>query len=198
MKSSKKSKRIVLISLMLLAIVIIGAVVVGGNGGIGETIRKSESSFKSPEEPSPITINHESDPDPIENYAILKSSWNGTKYDRPSFYQSAWNSEPTLLTGLRRLKPGEKMVVDFGDYTPNEVKVTMAYLTESFDKSLLPMVEVPITIVEGKIEFVNPPASTSDIPTTGRVFSVTATWGDNVCEYVFASDGKFDNYEFDL
>lgn len=198
MKYSNKSKIVVLISLMLLAVVIIGTVALGGSGGIRGTISKSESSFKSPEEPSPIIINHENDPDPIENYVILKTSWNGAKYDRASFYQAAWHSEPTLLTGLRRLKPGEKIRVDFGDYTPNEVKVTMAYLTESLQESLLPMIEVPVTIVEGKVEFVNPPASTSDIPTSGRVFSVTATWGDNSCEYVFVSDGKFDNYEFDL
>ncbi|MEK4037111.1 MULTISPECIES: hypothetical protein [Paenibacillus] len=184
-----------MISLMLLAVVIIGAVVLGERGGI---MSKSESSFKSPAEPSPLIITHENSTDAIENYVILKTSWNGADYDRASFYYTAWHSEPTLLTGLRRLKPGEKMQVDFGDYAPSEVTVKMAYLTESFDESQLPIVEVPVTLVEGKYEFVNPPASTSDIPTSGRVFSVIARWGENICEYVFASDGKFDNYEYDL
>jgi len=125
---------------------------------------------------------------------MLKTSWNGTMYDRLSFYQAAWNSESTLLTGLHRPKPGEKFKIDFEDYLPDEVSVKMAYLTDSFDESLLPIVDVPVSNVEGTYEFVNPPASDSSITTSGRVFSISVTWDKNICEYVFATDGKFDNW----
>lgn len=51
--------------------------------------------------------------------------------------------------------------------------------------------------VDDKYEFINPPAAVSNIPTTGRVYSITAAWGENTCEYVFATDGKFDNLDHD-
>ncbi|WP_438349648.1 M56 family metallopeptidase [Paenibacillus sp. FA6] len=191
MKYNKKSKRTAIISMVLMALFIGSAVVLGASGGI-TNLYKDGNDIIIPTEPPPITITHEYDSDPIENYQILKTSWNGSKYDRPSFYQAAWHSEPTLLTGLRRLKPGEKLQVDFGMYTPEKVTVQMAYLTESFNESLLPSIDVSVMNVNGVYEFVNPPAAVSDIPTSGRVFSITATWGDNSCEYVFASDGKFD------
>ncbi len=151
-------------------------------------------SGKHPIEPPPIIIIDETNPHTISNYAMLKTSWNGTMYDRLSFYQAAWNSESTLLTGLHRPKPGEKFKIDFEDYLPDEVSVKMAYLTDSFDESLLPIVDVPVSNVEGTYEFVNPPASDSSITTSGRVFSISVTWDKNICEYVFATDGKFDNW----
>jgi len=192
MRPSRKSKFIVLLSVVLVAVVVFSAMALGAN--VGGSTSKIMSS-KSPIEPPSILILHERNPDPIDNYKILKWSWDGTKYDQQGFYQTAWNSEPTLLTGLRRLKPEEKISVDFGTNTPDKVTVKMAYLTESYDESLLPIVEVPFKSVDGKIEFINPPGAISDIQTTGRVYSITAVWGQNSCEYVFASDGKFDQEE---
>ncbi|MGO4184720.1 M56 family metallopeptidase [Paenibacillus sp. TAF43_2] len=189
MRPSKRSTFIILSSFVLAAVVIISAIALGTSVGASNS---NVSSSISPVEPPAIVISHERNPDPIENYTILKSSWNGVKYDRMSFYQAAWHSEPTLLTGLRRLKPGEKLKVDFGENTPDKVTVKMAFLTESFEQSLLPIEEVAVNHVNGKYAFINPPTVISDIPTTGRVYSITATWGQNSCEYVFASDGKFD------
>ncbi|MEL7568198.1 MAG: hypothetical protein AAGU27_25440 [Dehalobacterium sp.] len=50
-----------------------------------------------------------------------------------------------------------------------------------------------MTKADDKYEFINPPAAVSNIATTGRVYSITAAWGENSCSYVFAVDGKFDN-----
>ncbi|MEL7567926.1 MAG: copper amine oxidase N-terminal domain-containing protein [Dehalobacterium sp.] len=145
-------------------------------------------------EPPAITITHETHSEPIGNYKILKTNWDGFSYHGPSFYYLAWHSEPTLLTGLRRPKPGEKFMIDFDEYPlPDHVSVKMAYLTDSFDESLLPVIDVPVKKADGKYEFINPPATASNIATTGRVYSITATWGENSCAYVFAVDGKFDN-----
>ncbi len=94
---------------------------------------------------------------------------------------------------LHRPKPGEKFKLDFGAFSPDQIFVQMAYLTESTDESLLPIVDVPVSGEEGIYEFINPPSSTSDIYTSGRCYSITATWGDNSCEFVFATDGQFDN-----
>lgn len=196
MQHNRKSKMVAVISIILSVLVIGGAVALGASEGISPN--KGENYSIGPVEPPSIIITHERATDPIENYRILMTSWNGVQHDRPSFYYTAWHSEPTLLTGLRRLKPGEKLKVDFGKYTPDKVTVNMAYLTDSFDESLLPIIDVSVIKVDGMYEFINPLASESDIPTTGRVFSITATWGENSCEYVFASDGKFDNYEYDL
>lgn len=193
MRPSKRSTFIILSSFVLAAVVIFSAIALGASVGASNS---NVSSIISPVEPPAIVISHERNADPIENYSILKSSWNGVKYDRMSFYQAAWHSEPTLLTGLRRLKPGEKLKVDFGENTPDKVTVKMAFLTESFEQSLLPIEKVAVNHVNGKIEFINPPTTVSDIPTTGRVYSITATWGQNSCEYVFASDGKFDYEQF--
>lgn len=197
MRPSKKSKMIALLSVLLLVAVICSAVALGASVGtskqkVNESNSVSSGTTIPVEPPSAIITHNGGDSDPIENYRILKSSWDGAKYDRQSFYQAAWYGEPTLLTGLRRLKPGEQMKVDFGSYTPDNVTVAMAYLTDSLDESLLPIIEVPVNKVDGGYEFINPPAAESDIATSGRVFSITATWGDNSCEYVFASDGKFD------
>ncbi len=144
-----------------------------------------------PAEPPPVVITDASN-EPITNYNALKTCWEGRKYDRPSFYQAVWDNESALLTGLHRPKPGEKFKLDFGVFSPDQVSVQMAYLTESTDKSLLPIVDVPVSGEGGIYEFINPPSSTSDIYTSGRCYSITATWGDNSCEYVFATDGQFD------
>ncbi len=142
-----------------------------------------------PAEPPSIMITDASN-HPITNYRVLKTSWNGKMYDRASFYQIVWTSE--LLTGLHRPKPGEKFRLDFGVLLPDHVSVEMAYLTESYDESLLPIIDVPVSAREGIYEFINPPVSTSNIYTSGRCYCITATWGENSCQYIFATDGKFD------
>jgi len=145
-----------------------------------------------PVEPPAIIITDASN-EPIDNYIAIKTCWDGKMYDRPSFYQTTWDNESALLTGLHRPKPGEKFKLDFGAFSPDQIFVQMAYLTESTDESLLPIVDVPVSGEEGIYEFINPPSSTSDIYTSGRCYSITATWGDNSCEFVFATDGQFDN-----
>ncbi|MEK8126558.1 M56 family metallopeptidase [Paenibacillus filicis] len=196
MRPHTHTKTTVLFSNTLLALVMMCALVLGASTAV--TNPSQEEGYSRSHrlvEPPDIVIAHEGHTEPIGNYQVLKSSWNGAIYNRLSFYQTAWSSEPTLLTGLRRLKPGEGMSVDFGANPPDQVTVQMAYLTESHDESLLPIREVAVRKVKGKYMFANPPAAVSDIPTTGRVFSITAVWGENVCEYVFASDGKFDHLE---
>ncbi len=199
MNYNKKSKMVIFISGILLLAVILGGLYLGSgvrkdNYNPTSKIEEETITTSIPTKPPSIIITNETDLEAIEVYTILKTKWDGMIYDRASFYQAAWTSEPSILTGLHRLVPEEEITVDFGDSKPDNVVVKMAYLTESYIESLLPIMDVSVNHhTNGIYKFKNPPASDSDIGTTGRVFSIEATWGDNICEYVFASDGKFDN-----
>lgn len=195
MRPVERTKGVKVRSSFFLALVIFGAVALGAGSFSAEPILQPSNP---PVTPPHITITHDTHPDPIENYRILTGHWAGMEVDRMTFYQVAWHSEPTLLTGLHRPKPLETFQLDFGSHPPDRVIGRMAYLTESLEQSLLPYVELPMTKQNGSVyTFRNPPASTSGISTSGRVYSITVTWGDNQCEYVFASDGKFDGAESD-
>ncbi|MCQ4925379.1 M56 family metallopeptidase [Tissierella carlieri] len=199
MNYSKKSNIVIFISGILLLAIIVGGLYLGvgvRKDKYSPTSKIEEGTITTniPAKPPSIIITNETDLEAIEVYTILKTKWNGSIYDRTSFYKSAWSSVPSILTGLHRLVPEEEITVDFGDSKPDNVVVKMAYLTESYAESLLPIVDVSVNYhTNGIYKFKNPSASDSDIETTGRVFSIEATWGDNICEYVFASDGKFDN-----
>jgi len=184
MKYKKRSKMLVIYSIIVLSLVI------GTAAALGASVDQRK---QHPAEPPAITVSHETHPDPIGNYAILKQNWNGIKYDQPSFYYLAWHHEPALLTGLHRPKPGEQFVIHFGSPAPDKVTVQMAFLTESYEESLLPVVDVPVYEADGSYYFTNPAVPQSDTNTSGRVYSITAAWGKEVCSYVFASDGKFDS-----
>ncbi|WP_279588872.1 M56 family metallopeptidase [Paenibacillus castaneae] len=194
MKHNKKPKMVIILSIILFGIVAVSAVALGASKGISSN-SAGESSSIIPNEPPQMEINNETGSSPIGNYQIRKLVWNDVQEEGPSFYYIAWHSEPTLLTGLHRPKPGEKFTFQFADALPDKVTLKMAYLTESYDESLLPVISIPLLKTSSGYEFTNPAASLSDIPTTGRVYSITAEWGDNRCEYIFAVDGKFDSYE---
>lgn len=203
MDYSKKSEIVIFISGILFLAILVGGLYLGA-GVRKDNIDKIEEvnideieeniATNIPIEPPLIKINNETDLEPMENYTTLKTKWNGNIYDRRSFYQAAWNSVPSILTNLHRLVPGEEITIDFGEFKPESVLVKMAYLTEDYTTSLLPIEDIPVSYhIDGIYKFKNPERSAIHIKTTGRAFSIEARWGENICEYVFASDGKFDN-----
>lgn len=144
-----------------------------------------------PKDPPEITVAYNYLLDSPVNLIILKNKWNGMIYDRASFYQTLWNSE-TAMTNLKRPKAGDKFVIDFRAYPPEDVSVKMEYITDSVIASELPTFDIPVLYDGTYYTFVHPEKIVTDVNTSGRFYAITARWGENECEYAFSVDGKFD------
>lgn len=149
---------------------------------------------KTPIEPPEITVVCDTNPDVHLNVIVQKNRWGNSIYDRASFYQALIKSD-SAMTNLARPKEGSKFTIDFGEYTPDKVRVQMEYITDSVIASELPTYDIEVTYDGTYYTFIQPKMIETDINTSGRFYAITASWGKDECEYAFAVDGKFDMKE---
>ncbi|MBU3811274.1 MAG: copper amine oxidase N-terminal domain-containing protein [Candidatus Niameybacter stercoravium] len=137
--------------------------------------------------PKIVLLNHNS------NYVTIPRKWNGQVDDRS--IDEVIGITPEAGTNIYRPQVNETFKVDFGKPEPDKVTVKMAYLNQ--DVECVMEEEVPV-IKNGHIyEFIHQPIPDPEDAFGGRVYSIQATWGDNICEYAFIVDNKWNFIAYD-
>lgn len=192
MNYSEKSKPIIVISGILILAIIFGSLYIGAGSGKLYSINNNINSMgKIPIKPPVIMITNKTDLSPIDLYKMIEKRWDGENYPEHASHEVAL--ENNLLTNVHGLFLEEEIVVNFGEYKPDTVLVNMTYLSDNQKEPELPIINIPIKHVNGVYKIKNPSGREGDIKTTlKKIFCITATWGDNVCEYIFATDDNAD------
>ncbi|WP_352418714.1 M56 family metallopeptidase [Proteiniborus sp.] len=175
MNYNKKSRLTVLTSVLLLTMIILSSLYLGA------------CTINTLKKPPQVIITNESDY--AQNiYTVLKNKWNGEEPTEHSFYEFA--KKNNLLRDLHFLTADEKFRVDFGKSKPDSVSVKVALFSDIQSESPLKIVDVPVhNNRRGVYEFNNPyDIDDNELGAKGKIFSVSATWGNNSCEYIFAAE----------
>ncbi len=175
MNYNKKSKLTILTSVLLFLVIILSSLYVGA------------CTIKTPKEPPQIIITNETDY-AQSTYTILKNKWNGEYNPEHSFYELA--KKNNLLADLHFITADEKIKVDFGEFKPDSVSVKVALFSDIQSEFPLKIVDVPVhSYRSGIYEFNQPNDMDNNVAgAKDKVFSISATWGDNSCEYIFVAE----------
>lgn len=172
---NKQSKLRILTSLLLLTVIIFSSLYLG------------VCTIKTPKEPPQVIITNETDY-AQNTYAILSSKWNGEENTEYSLYELA--KENNLFKDLHFITANEKIRVDFAKFKPDSISVKVALFKDINSESPLKILKVPVhNNRRGVYEFNNPYDPDEDkLGVKCKVFSISATWGNNSCEYIFATE----------
>ncbi len=153
------------------------------------TIYLSKGSYKGPSEAPEIDIII-SNSDTATSYSeivdsiILLNQWNGAKYDRLSSMQ-AINDKYTDEEPVPLGKVGQKVMIDFGKYKPDTVKLIKQYrVTNDNVEHSMPM-EVDLIREKPTVFSYQLSENSVDALTDQYVFTLTVTWGHNSTDYTF-------------
>ncbi len=175
MNYNKKSKFTIITSVLLLLVIILASLYVGA------------CTIKAPKEPPQIIITNETDY-AQNTYTVIRNKWNGEENTEHSFYELA--KQNNLLTALHFITADEKFRVDFGEFKPDSVSVKVALFSDIQSESPLKIVGVPVhNYRSGIYEFSEPNDIDNNAAVAkGKIYSISATWGNNSCEYIFATE----------
>lgn len=175
MNYNKKSKLKILTSVLLLTVIILSSLYVGA------------CTIETPKEPPQVIITNETDY-AQNTYTIHKNKWNGEENTEHSFYEIA--KENNLFTDLHFITADEKIRVGFGKFKPDSISVKVALFKDIHSELPLKIVDVPVNNSRsGVYEFYN--SNNIDNNVVGakiKTFSISATWGNNSCEYIFVTE----------
>jgi hypothetical protein len=138
-----------------------------------------------PDDPPALRVSVNGQFIPCAAYPVF---WKGAAYDRISPYQKAWGENPDMQ-GLACVDEGESFLLELEGRRPDTIQIRFVYLTRPGQYPLWPAEEVEfIGSGESRYAFFSPIAEVDrSWWIYGRLYTVTAAWGENRCEYVFLS-----------
>lgn len=129
-------------------------------------------------------VNHHS------NFVVLPRKWNHQVFNTLSMYKAIWKYD-TATTNIYRPQVNEFFEFNFVGKEPDKVTVTMEYLTNNLEESGFPKQSVPVVKNDKYYGFNHQPILDPSGPFGSALYSIEATWGENVCEYGFVIDNKW-------
>jgi hypothetical protein len=149
----------------------------------------TESTLKSPKEPPEITVTiGEKEID----YVTAKNIWNNAIYDREGTFQTILKKGSKIV--IPYIEIGKIAVINFKSYPPDKLTISDILVAENGTQmySYKEIVNIPVEFKNGKCSFEVKKHFASMLSsyyiegkTDLRGFRITATWGDNECEYAF-------------
>jgi hypothetical protein len=142
------------------------------------------------EEPPAITVTI-SDRQ-IEDYIYEKNSWDGIQYDREGILQILMRK--SLLNRIPYIKADETCTISFRDYPPDKFTISDILIDQKGNQRYTDkeIINIPVELKDGKCSFVVKKHVASGLDslyykgkTDFRGFLMTASWGENQCEYAF-------------
>lgn len=129
-------------------------------------------------------VNHNS------NFVVVPRKWDNQVFNALSIYKAIWKYDATT-TNIYRPQVNELFEFNFVGEQPDKVTVKMEYLTNNLEESDFPEQSVPV-VKNGKYyRFYHQPIPKPSGPFGSAIYSIEATWGENVCEYGFVIDNKW-------
>jgi len=153
-------------------------------------------------------------------YYALPHKWDGVSYKKPSAYRHVFEKNPEM-SGLAEVKIGDTITVDFKDNIPDSVAVEYEFLTVPYypltenTASIIDLIKLDFESQDGKYSFTVDEMDgvwanllftqheggvfSEDLHyIAGRVYKITASWGDDECEYVFVVKSQGDKGKEDI
>lgn len=130
-------------------------------------------------------------------YFISKNSWDGSKFDRASAYQHVFKENPNL-DNLFETKTGDEVVLDFGHNKPQKISIFYEFLTPNEENiaSKLEKIDVNYNVKNEKYSFFIDKNETEILSSQAiecRLYMITASLGENECEYAFVIRNSIGN-----
>lgn len=134
--------------------------------------------------PTITLVNHNS------NFITLPVKWNNQDFNAISVHKAIWK-DGAATTNIYRPQVNELFKFNFGKIEPDKVSVKMEYLTDNLEESDFPQESVPVVKNGDYYEFTHQPIPEPNVAFGSRIYIIEATWGENICEYVFVVDNKW-------
>jgi len=153
-------------------------------------------------------------------YYALPHRWDGVSYDRPGAFRHVFEKNPEM-SGLAEVRTGDTITVDFKGNIPDSVAVEYEFLTVPYypltenTASIIDPIKLDFKSQEGRYSF-----TVDEMDSVwakwlftqheggvfseylhyiaGRVYKITASWGDDECEYAFVVKSQGDTGKEDI
>lgn len=147
------------------------------------------TSEKSSKEPPKITVTIG---DKEIKYIIAKNQWDGAKYDREDTFKTILKKDSEADTLY--IEIGKTAVISFNNYPPTKFTVSDILIDKNGNQmySNKVITNIPVELEKGKCSFEikkHPASFLSSKHEENKIdirgFRITASWGENECEYAF-------------
>ena len=147
------------------------------------------ASTKSPQETPKLTITIG---DKQLDYIVAKNQWNGAKYDREDTFKTIM--EKGSEREIPYIEIGNTATISFANNPPSKFTISDILIDKNGNQrySDKGIINIPVELKDGKGSFEIKKHLASGLSsyyvegkTDIRGFRMTATWGENECEYAF-------------
>ena len=126
------------------------------------------------------------------HYVVAKNQWNGAEYDREGTFQTILKKGSE--SEIPYIKIGDTATISFTNNPPSKFTIKDILIDENGNQrySDKEIINIPVELKDGKVSFQIKKHFASGLSsyyvegkTDIRGFRMTATWGENECEYAF-------------